>query len=65
MRSLADVSLHLTPELFATEVAKLPPSTRVIAVHIKTPYRATVVQELSDLGIPTLEVGECETDYIF
>jgi len=65
MRALADVALHLTPEMFATEVAKLPPSTRVIAVHIKTPYRATVVQELSELGIPTLEVGECETDYIF
>jgi ribonuclease BN (tRNA processing enzyme) len=65
MRGLAEVSLHLTPEMFATEVAKMPPATRVIAVHIKTRYRETVVQELSDLGIPTLEVGECETDYIF
>jgi ribonuclease BN (tRNA processing enzyme) len=65
MRSLAEVSLHLTPEMFATEVAKMPPATRVIAVHIKTRYRDTVVQELSHLGIPTLEVGECETDYIF
>jgi ribonuclease BN (tRNA processing enzyme) len=65
MRALADVSLHLTPGLFATEVAKLPPSTRVIAVHIKVPYRATVVQELFGLRIPTLEIGECERDYIF
>ena len=65
MRSLAEVSLHLTPEMFAAEVAKMPPATRVIAVHIKVPYRETVVQELSGLGIPTLEVGECETDYTF
>jgi ribonuclease BN (tRNA processing enzyme) len=65
MRSLAEVSLHLTPEMFAAEVAKLPPATRVIAVHIKPRYRETVVQELSALGIATLEIGECETDYTF
>ncbi len=65
LRSLAEVSLHLTPEMFAAEVAKMPPSTRVIAVHIKPRYRETVVQELSGLGIPTLEIGKCETDYIF
>jgi len=65
MRSLAEVSLHLTPQMFAAEVAKMPPATRVIAVHIKTRYRETVVQELYDLGISALEVGECETDYNF
>jgi ribonuclease BN (tRNA processing enzyme) len=65
MRSLAEISLHLTPEMFAAEVAKLPPSTRVIAVHIKVAYREKVVQELSALGIPALEIGECETDYTF
>jgi ribonuclease BN (tRNA processing enzyme) len=65
MQGLADVSLHLTPRTFAVEVAKLPPSTRVMAVHIKVAYREEVVQELSALGIPTLEIGECETDYTF
>jgi ribonuclease BN (tRNA processing enzyme) len=65
MRGLAEVSLHLTPEMFETEIAKMPPATRVIAVHIKTRYRKTVVQELSGLGIPKLEIGECETDYVF
>lgn len=65
MQTLAETSLHLTPQMFAAEVAKLPRSTRVIAVHIKTAYRETVVQELSGLGIPTLEIGECETDYTF
>ncbi len=63
MRALAEVSLHLTPEMFAAEVAKMPPSTRVIAVHIKTRYPETVVQKLSGLGI--LAIGECETAYIF
>ncbi|HXJ93083.1 MAG TPA: 3',5'-cyclic-nucleotide phosphodiesterase [Terriglobia bacterium] len=65
MQGLADVSLHLTPQTFAAEVDKLPPSTRVMAVHIKVAYREKVVQELSALGIPTLEIGECETDYTF
>jgi ribonuclease BN (tRNA processing enzyme) len=65
MRALAEVTLHLTPEMFAAEVAKMPPSTRVIAVHIKPRYRETVVQELSHLHIHTLEIGECEVDYTF
>jgi ribonuclease BN (tRNA processing enzyme) len=65
MQGLAEVSLHLTPEMFAAEVAKMPPSTRVIAVHIKTRYRETVVRELSGLGLPTLEIGECETTILF
>jgi cAMP phosphodiesterase len=65
MRGLAEVSLHLTPEMFAAEVAKLPPSTRVIAVHIKVAHREKVVQELSGLGITTLEIGECERNYTF
>lgn len=63
MRGLAEVSLHLTPEMFAGEVAKMPPATRVIAVHIKAAYRQAVVKELRALGIPGLEIGECETDY--
>jgi len=65
MRALAEVSLHLTPEMFAAEVAKMPPATRVVAVHIKPRYREPVVQELSDLGLPALEIGQCETDYTF
>ena len=65
LRALAEASLHLTPQMFAAEVAKLPRSTRVIAVHIKMAHRETVVGELSGLGIPTLEIGECETDYSF
>jgi len=65
MRDLAEISLHLTPQMFAAEVAKLPPATRVMAVHIKVAYRETVVTELLRLGIPKLEIGQCETDYIF
>lgn len=62
---LADVSLHLTPQTFATEAAKLPPSVAKIAVHIKPRYRETVVKELLAANIPGLSIGACEAEYDF
>jgi cAMP phosphodiesterase len=59
MRSLADVSGHLTPAGLAQELSKLsrtPP--RVFAVHIKPTYRETVVAELDALNLPNLRVME-------
>jgi hypothetical protein len=35
MTQLAEVSLHLTPEMFRQEVAKMPPGVKVVAVHIQ------------------------------
>jgi len=63
LKSLAEASLHLTPELFCREVAKLPPGTKVVAVHIKVRYREKVISELRALGLPSLEIGECEKEY--
>jgi ribonuclease BN (tRNA processing enzyme) len=65
MAKLAEVSLHMTPEMFGREVTKLPPGIRVIAVHIKVRYREQVVQELIDLQLPNLDIGECEKDYTY
>jgi ribonuclease BN (tRNA processing enzyme) len=65
MSRLAEVSLHLTPQMVAGEAAKLPSATRIIAVHIKVRYRDQVVHELADLQLPGLEVGECEKEYFF
>ena len=65
MAALAKASLHLTPEMFAREVAKMPSGITVIAVHIKVCYRDQVVRELHDLHLPKLEIGECEQDYEF
>jgi len=63
MKRLAKASLHLTTEMFAEEVAKMPPGIRVIATHIKVRYRDEVVRELFDLGLPQVEIGECEREY--
>jgi cAMP phosphodiesterase len=65
MRWLAGTSRHLTPELFAKEVAKIPDGTRIVAVHLKPRYRDEIVKELENLQIAGLEIGECETDYLF
>lgn len=65
MSSLAEVSLHLTPQMFGREAAKLPPGTRVIAVHIKVRYREQVIRELHDLQLPEVDIGECEKEYCF
>jgi ribonuclease BN (tRNA processing enzyme) len=63
MSRLAEVTFHLTPEMFRHEVAKMPSGIRVVAVHIKIRYREQVIQELYALGLPNLEIGECEKEY--
>ena len=65
LTGLANASLHLTPEMFAGEVAKMPAGVKVIAIHIKVRYRDQVIRELEALRLPNLEIGECEKDYKF
>lgn len=65
LHDLAKASLHLTPEMFAGEVAKIPRGVRVIAVHIKVRYRAQVIHELESLNLSNVEIGLCERDYEF
>ena len=65
MKRLAEASLHLTPEMFGEEVAKMPAGVRVVATHIKVRYRDAVVRELKALGLAQVEIGECEKEYDF
>ncbi len=65
LTSLAEVSLHMTPEMFGREVAKIPAGVKIVAVHIKVRYREEVIQELRNLQLPDLEIAECETEYEF
>jgi ribonuclease BN (tRNA processing enzyme) len=65
MGSLAAVSKHLTPALFAGEIQKLKQNTPVLAVHIKARYRQKVVRELHALGIPDLQIATAGKVYTF
>lgn len=63
MHRLAHVSRHLTPSLFAAEVAKMPAMNAVIAVHIKARSHEETVRELLELKIPQLVIGTPDSDY--
>lgn len=63
LTSLAEVSLHLTPEMFRREVGKIPAGVKIIAVHIKVRYRKDVIRELAALQLPNLEIAECDQEY--
>lgn len=65
LRSVADASIHLTPEIFAKEATKIPPGVKVIAVHMKVRHRDEIISELRALQIPCLETGECDREYSF
>ena len=58
MHELAVISKHLTPATLATEAAKLPGDTRVVAVHVKPRFKHVIAEELVALGLPNLELGQ-------
>jgi ribonuclease BN (tRNA processing enzyme) len=65
LAGLAGDSKHLTPALLAQEVRKLNRPVRIIVVHIKAPFRAQVVAELENLGLPNVEIGRFDEPYVF
>jgi len=64
LRALASVSFHLTPSLFAAEVRKIPQARTIIATHIKPRYRRETVEELQQLNIPGMLIGEVGREYL-
>ncbi len=64
-RDLADMTGHLTPELFFSEYQKLGREMPVIAVHIKSPFHDEVVRELQSLDLPQLRISTPNAEYVF
>jgi ribonuclease BN (tRNA processing enzyme) len=61
LEHLALISKHLTPRLFAKELAKLSRSdVKVYAYHLKPIYKDQISKELSQLNIPNVAVLEEE-----
>jgi ribonuclease BN (tRNA processing enzyme) len=65
MMELASVAMHLTPSLLGLELGKLKHKPRILAVHLKARYRATTLNELAELHIPELEIGQFDVPYTF
>jgi cAMP phosphodiesterase len=63
MAGLAAVAKHLTPRLFAGELAKLRRPADVYAVHIKPRYYGQVVAELRALALPGVRIAELGETY--
>ena len=63
MHSLATISGHLTPALFAAEVRKMPEAKTLVAMHIKARFHDKVVEQLMALSLPGLVIGEAEREY--
>jgi ribonuclease BN (tRNA processing enzyme) len=64
MLGLARTSKHMTPELFAREVAKIRPGIRILAVHLKARFFDTIVAELQALRLPNVEVCHAGQEYV-
>jgi len=62
---LAEKAMHLTPNLFKTELTKLQHDVPVIAVHIKIAFEPTVRAELKSLGLANVQIGEPGKTYEF
>jgi cAMP phosphodiesterase len=58
LRWLAEKAMHLTPDLFRGELAKLHRPVPVYVIHVKLAFETQILAELADLGIPDLHIPE-------
>jgi len=65
MRALAEVSLHLTPEMFAHEIGKLHRPVPTYVVHVKARYQDRVLTELQSLQLPNMHLAQFGVPYEF
>jgi len=65
MESLAIVSKHLTPRMFAAETHKVSGTAPFIAVHIKPRFADRVIAELGELGSSRIQIGQPGATYEF
>jgi ribonuclease BN (tRNA processing enzyme) len=65
MAWLADLARHLTPELYASEIKKLNKPVGCITVHMHPRHRPLVVEELTGMNLPGVEIGQFGKVYTF
>jgi cAMP phosphodiesterase len=63
MRRLAELSLHLTPEMVGEECKKMPPMQNVFIIHIKPRFREAIEEELMSLRIEGMKIVDCDGVY--
>jgi cAMP phosphodiesterase len=65
MTWVAEKAMHLTPEMFVRELAKLKQRVPILAVHTKPAFRAEVLREVGNLNLDGVKFVEPGTEYQF
>lgn len=65
MTWVAEKAMHLTPESFKQETAKLKQKVPILAVHVKPAFRAAVLKEVGELDLEGVEFVEPGREYQF
>lgn len=63
MTWVAEKAMHLTPRMFAEELAKLKLTVPILAVHVKPAFRAEVLKEVGDMNLAGVEFVEPGREY--
>jgi ribonuclease BN (tRNA processing enzyme) len=62
LASIAEVSKHMTPSLFAAQADRRPPGSTLYAIHLKPRHHGRIVEQLRRF-CPHAEIARPETDY--
>jgi ribonuclease BN (tRNA processing enzyme) len=65
LTQLAHISHHHSTTTLYEEMEKLRPGVTVYAIHLKTPYRERIIEEIAAHGDPRLVVAEVGREYEF
>jgi cAMP phosphodiesterase len=65
MTWVAEKAMHLTPRMFAEELARLRWQVPILAVHVKPAFRSQVLQEVAELHLPQVQFVEPGREYQF
>lgn len=65
LTELARISHHHSTTTLIEEMSKLRPDVTVYAIHLKTPYRERIIEEIAAIGDPRLVVAEVGREYEF
>lgn len=65
MQNVADLSKHLTPKTFATEIARLKPEPQVLLYHLKPPYIEQLHGEIAALNLDFVSCIDQDRTYRF
>ncbi|QQS47867.1 MAG: MBL fold metallo-hydrolase [Acidobacteriota bacterium] len=65
LTELARVSQHHSPITLVEELGKIRQDIRIIGIHLKTPYRDTVIEEIEALKNDRITIAEVGREYRF